>query len=49
MERSLINKILPLLAPVLGLLGAVAMWALFAFGTDDRGLLISFHPAALTV
>ena len=49
MKRSLINKILPLLAPVLGLLGAVAMWALFAFGTDDRGLLISFHPAALTV
>ena len=49
MKRSLTNKILPWLAPVLGLLGMAAMWAQFAFGTDERGLLIPLHPSALAV
>lgn len=49
MNRSLTNKILPWLAPVLGLLGMAAMWAQFAFGTDERGLLIPFHPTTTIV
>lgn len=49
MKRSLTNKILPWLAPVLGLLGMAAMWALFALGTDERGLLIPFHFSAVAV
>ena len=49
MKRSLTNKIQPWLAPVLGLLGMLAMWAMFAFGIDERGLLIPFHPSILAV
>lgn len=49
MKRSLTNKILPWLAPVLGLLGMAAMWAMLTFGTDEQGLLIPFHSSALAV
>ena len=49
MKRSLKNIILPWLAPVLGLLGSVAMWAVFEFGTDEKGLILPFHISALAV
>lgn len=31
--------------PVLGLFAMAARWLLYALGTDDRGLLVSHHPA----
>ena len=31
--------------PVLGLFAMAARWALYALGTDARGLLVSHHPA----
>ena len=49
MKRSLKNKILPWLAPVLGCLGMAAMWAVYAFGTDEKGLILPFHISALAV
>ena len=49
MKRSLINKIIPWLAPALGLPGAAAMWAVYEFGTDEKGLILPFHISALAV
>ena len=49
MKRSLKNKILPWLAPALGCLGMAAMWAVYAFGTDEKGLILPFHISALAV
>ena len=49
MKRSLTNKILSWLAPVLGLLGMAAMWAMLTFGTDERGLLMPMHISTVAV
>jgi len=49
MKRSLKNKILPWLAPVLGTLGMAAMWAVYTFGTDEKGLILPFHISSLAV
>lgn len=49
MKRSLKNKLLPWLAPVLGGLGMAAMWAVYALGTDDRGLVVPFHFSVIAV
>lgn len=49
MKRSLKNKLLPWLAPVLGVLGMAAMWAVTAFGTDDKGLILPFHISVIAV
>lgn len=49
MKRSLIIKILPWLAPILGCLGMIAIWAVQTFGIDDRGLIQPFHISALAV
>lgn len=49
MKRSLIIKILPWLAPVLGCLGMAAIWTVQTFGIDDRGLILPFHFSALSV
>ena len=49
MKRSLTNKLLPWLAPVLGLLGSAAMRAVYAFGTDEKGLILPFHISTLAV
>lgn len=49
MKRSLINKLLPWLAPVLGGLGMAAMWAVYAFGTDEKGLILPVHISSLAV
>lgn len=49
MKRSLKNKILPWLAPVLGVLGMAAMWTVYTFGTDERGLILPLHISALAV
>lgn len=49
MKRSLKNRIIPWLAPVLGALGIAAMWAVYTLGTDDRGLILPFHGAAVAV
>ena len=35
--------------PILGVLTMAARWALYAFGTDDRGLLVSGRPEAIVV
>lgn len=49
MKRSLKNKILPWMAPVLGCLGMGAMWILYTAGTDGGGLLLPFHGGAIAV
>lgn len=49
MKRSLKNKILPWLAPVLGALGMAAMWAVYTLGTDDQSLILPFHGSAIAV
>lgn len=49
MKRSLKNKILPWLAPVLGVLGMAAMWAVNTFGTDSKGLILPFHISVIAV
>lgn len=36
---------LTFVVPVLGLFAMAARWVLYALGTDDRGLLVSHHPA----
>ena len=36
---------LTFVVPVLGLLAMAARWGLYALGTDERGLLVSHHPA----
>lgn len=49
MKRSLKNKILPWLAPVLGGLGMAAMWMVNTFGIDHLGLILPLHASAVVV
>lgn len=49
MKRSLKNKILPWLAPALGALGMAAMWVVYTFGTDEKGLVQPFHFSVIAV
>lgn len=49
MKRSLINKILPWMAPVLGSLGMAAMWTVYTAGTDGSGLILPFHGSVIAV
>ena len=49
MKRSLKNQILPWMAPVLGLLGMASIWAVFAFGSDEKNLILPFHISILAV
>lgn len=47
MNENLSRKLYPLLGLALGLLGAGCRFLLYALGMDEKGLLISGHPAAV--
>lgn len=47
MNENLSRKLYPLLGLALGLLGAGCRFLLYALGTDEKGLLITGHPAAV--
>lgn len=49
MNENLSRKLYPLLGLALGLAGAGCRFLLYALGTDEKGLIISGHPAALAL
>lgn len=49
MKRSQKNQLLPWLAPIMGVLGMTAMWSVYTFGTDGKGLIMPFHISVIAV
>lgn len=49
MNQNLTRKLYPLLGLALGLVGAGYRFLLYALGMDEKGLLISGHPAAVAL
>ena len=49
MNENLSCKLYPLLALALGLVAAGCRFLLYALGTDEKGLLVAGHPAAVAL
>lgn len=49
MKKQLSSQSLPALALILGALGCVTRLCLYLFGTDEKGLLIPWHPVSLAL